>query len=167
MKDLARRSIIASFLMLTTIAHASTWNFALVGDDEVRYFFDSDTVVKTRDRNILMWVKTVKTTKAYSDGSWSIAYRWKINCSKKTLQTLAWSSYGNDGKFIRSGSTLGVEEEVVPDSVGEAMLKIACESNFPNDKSSNSYFKLEGMDVFQATRNYVEHIKSQVDSAPK
>jgi len=100
-------------------------------------------------------MKSVNTTKPDSDGSWATAFRWKINCAKRTIQTLAWSSYGNDGKFIRSGSTPGVESEVVPDSIGEGILKIACEPNFPNDKSGNSYFKLEGIDVFQATRNYM------------
>ena len=60
-----------------------------------------------------------------------------------------------------------MEREVIPDSTGEGMLKIACEPIFPNDKSGKNYFKLEGIDVFQATRNYVEYQKSQVDSAPK
>lgn len=167
MKTLARASLIAFFVLLTTNAFASTWYFLWVGNDEVRSFFDADTIEKTRDRNILLWLKTVNTTKANSDGSWSMAFRWKIGCSKRTVQTLAWSSYGSDGKFIRSGSNPEAASEVIPDSMGEAILKIACEPVFPNDKSGNSYFKLEGIDVFQATKNYVEVRKLQIDSAPK
>lgn len=167
MRNLARHTVTAFFLAISTTALASTWNFAWVGNDETRYFFDADTVEKTRDRSVLLWVKTVNILNADSDGSWSTAYRWKVNCQKKTVQTLAWSSYGADGKFIRSGSSSGAEREVVPDTVGEAMLKIACEPNFPNDKSGKSYFKLEGVDVFQATKNYVEYSKSQTDIAPK
>lgn len=167
MKNPGRISTGLLLLIFTSTTFASAWNFVWVGNDEIQYFFDADTVEKTRDRNVLVWVKAVNTTKADSDGSWSTAYRWKFNCSKKTGQSLAWSSYDSDGKFVRSGSTPGVEKEMVPDSLGEAMLKIACEPNFPNDKSSKDYFKLEGVDVFQATKNYVEYKKSKIDSAPK
>ena len=47
------------------------------------------------------------------------------------------------------------------------MLKIACEPNFPRDTSGNNYFKVDGNDVFQATKNYSEMRKSQTDTAPK
>ncbi len=96
-----------------------------------------------------------------------MAFRWRMNCSKRTLQTLAWSSYAKDGKFMKSGSTPTAEEPTTPDSTGEAMLNIACEANFPRDTSSEKYFKIEGNDVFEATKKFVEYRKSQVDVAPK
>ncbi len=167
MKNPAIRFTAFFFFVVSASAFASTWNFAWVGNDEVRYFFDADTVVKTRDRNILVWVKMVNTTKADSDGRWSTAARWKINCTKRTIQFLSWSSYGNDGKFLRSGSTPGTESEVIPDSNGEGMLKIACDPIFPNDMSEKNYFKIPGNDVFLATRIYVETMNSKIDNTPK
>lgn len=164
----ARLTLIAVLLMLGGTAFASTWNVLLgVGNDETRYFFDSDTVVKTRDRNILVWLKAVQTTKANSDGSWAVALRWKMNCSKNTIQIISYSSYNRDGKLILSDSKPRMEHEAAPDSIGEAVLKIACEPIFPNDKSNISYYRLDGVDVFQATKIFVELMKDQNDSAPK
>ena len=154
-------------IALITPVFASTWNFLWVGNDEARFFFDADTVQKTPDKSVLIWIKMVNTTKPDADGSWATAARWKIGCPRRTIQTLSTSTYGSDGKFIRSASVPGAETEVVPDSTGEAMLKIACEPNFPNDKSGNNYFKLDGLDVYQATKNYVNYRKSQQDAAPK
>lgn len=146
---------------------ASTWNFMFIGNRESLYFFDADTVEKTRDKNVLVWLKTVNTFKPDADGSWSTASRLKINCIKKTIQTVAWSTYGNDGKFMKSSSNPSLETEVTPDSIGEAILKISCESTFPFDKSEKKYFKLNVTDIFEFTRRFAEYEKSQIDSAPK
>lgn len=47
------------------------------------------------------------------------------------------------------------------------MIKIVCKDNLPNDKSESDYFKLDRNDVFQATKNHADGIKSKTDSAPK
>jgi len=167
---LTRRLQLLTFLMFCSFvannARASTWNFAWVGNEETRYFFDADTVEKNKEF-VTVWIKTVQTTAPDNDGSWAMALRWRMNCSKRTILSLASSTYDKDGKFIKSATPSGSETPVIPDSTGEAMLKIACEANFPRDSSGDRYFKLNGIDVFQATRNYVDMRKSQVDSAPK
>ena len=152
--------------LLTSPVFASTWHFVWVGNDEVRFFFDGDTVERNREITTV-WIKTVRTNQADGDGSWASALRWRMNCSKRTIQTLAWSSYAKDGKFLKSNSNPAPEEPTIPDSTGEAILKIACEANFPRDTSGEKYFKLEGNDVFQATKNFVEYRKTQMDVAPK
>ena len=163
-----RHAVLSAGLCVTFCgsASASTWNFLWVGNEDTRYFFDADTVEKNRDITTV-WIKTVQTTRPDDDGSWATALRWKINCTKRTIQALAMSLYDRDGKFIRSINTIGQESAVIPDSTGEGVLKIACEPNFPRDTSGSKYFKLDSNDVFQATRNYVEMKKSQIDSAPK
>lgn len=167
MKIIATRILAATAIhFITSSCQASTWNFVWVGNDETRFFFDADTVEKSKDITTV-WIKTVQVNHPNSNGSWSYAHRWKINCQKKTIQTLAYSSYDKDGRFIRSDSTPGTEDVAVPDSTGEAMMKIACEANFPRDTSNAKYFKLEGNDVYQATKNYGDYQKSQIDSAPK
>ena len=164
---MTKRALVIVFCMLLgSSAFASTWHFTWVGNDDARYFFDAETVEKNRDITTL-WIKTVRTNTPDNDGSWATALRWRLNCSKRTIQTLAWSTYAKDGKFIKSNSTPDQETPVVPDSTGESMLKLACEAGFPRDGSGSKYVKVEGNDVFQATKNLIEYQKSQVDVAPK
>lgn len=165
-RGLIQVALVGAGLFVGSGAIASTWNWVAVGNDEVRFFFDADTIEKTREATTV-WVKLVRISQPDSDASWATALRWRLNCTRRTIQTLAWSSYDRDGKFIKSNSTPSVESAAVPDSTGEALLKIACEASFPRDTSSTKYFKLEDNDVYAATKRYVEYQKSQVDLAPK
>lgn len=146
-------------------AHASSWNLTAAGSTDSALYFDADTVEKAKGV-VTIWVKTVQYYEADSDGSWSRASRWRINCANKTIQTLASSTYTADGKFISSPTPSLAIAVVTPDSVGEGMLKIACDGNFPNDKSKTKYFKLDSNDVFQATKAIVEAEKKATDTAP-
>ncbi|WP_448670240.1 surface-adhesin E family protein [Pseudoxanthomonas mexicana] len=148
------------------IASAATWHNIYAGNDKTLYFFDADTVEKSGN-SVTLWVKTVQTRQARADGSWSIALRWRLNCSNRTIQTLASSTYSNSGEFIESDNRPSTPEPAVPDSTGEAVLKIACEPNFPRDTSGKSYFKLDSNDVFRARDNWVNYQNSKVDTAPK
>lgn len=152
-----------------SVAHnaiASSWYFTWAGNEETTYFFDADTIEKTKD-NITVWIKTVQVKQADSDGSWASAYRWKFNCSKRTIQALQASIYDKDGKFIKSFPEPSKESATIPDSTGEAMQKIVCASSFPKVVPGANYVKLDDNDVFRATRTYSEIKKSQIDSAPK
>lgn len=152
-----------------TSAFASEWNsFILVNNEDSEYFFDAESVNKTKD-TVTLWVKSVQKSKVDKDGSWSMANNWQINCSKRTLKGLSWSTYDSAGQFIRSNSTGGLETSVVPDSVGEGVLKTACMADFPRNTpgTKTSYFKIEGNDVFASTKQFVEFYKSRVDNAPK
>ena len=145
-------------------ALASTWNY-IGGSDSTFYFFDADTVEKS-DKNVTVWIKTVQTEQLNTDGSWAMALRWKMNCSKRTYQSLAFSTYDKDGKFIQSFSDPSTESPVVPDTTTEAMLKIACEPTFPHDTSGKKYVKVPNNDIFQFTKVVVKNKKSQKDVAP-
>jgi hypothetical protein len=147
-------------------AMASSWHYIHAGNEDTHFYFDAETLEKSRDTTTL-WIKTVQTNRAADDGSWANALRWKLNCTKRTIQTLAMSTYDREGKFIRLVTPSGQETAAVPDSSGEAVVKIACDPSFPRDTSSNKYFKLENNDPMLATKNYVEFLKSQIDSAPK
>lgn len=166
-RSLCKALLSTAALLCSLPATASTWNYLYVGSEDSRYFFDADTVEKAKDKSLMVWIKAVKTVQANSDESWATALRWKFNCTKRTIQTLAWSSYDRDGKFMKSGSNPGTEDVAIPDSTGEGVLKVVCEPNFPNDTSNKKYFKLGHNDVFLATKNYVDRIKSEVDTAPK
>lgn len=154
-------------LLSINSAFASSWNYASIGNDDAAYYFDAETVQKNPNKTVLVWIKYVQKTKADSDGSWSTANRWSLNCNKRTLQSLQASTYDRDGKFIKSYPKPTDESVVVPDSVGEAMLKIACDPTFPNDKSGKAYFKIYDNDPFAFTKLIVEHEQSKQDNAPK
>ena len=163
------RKILLAFSLLvasSTSTIASTWNYMNVGNETSRYYFDSDTVEKNREITTL-WVKIVRTTSPDKEGAWASAVRWRFNCSKRTIQILTMSDYDKDGTFMKSYPNSTKEDAVIPDSTGEGVLRIACQSDFPRNKSDKDYFILKNNDVFQATRNYVEYKRSQIDEAPK
>jgi hypothetical protein len=168
MKNFIKYFVAAFTLVFNANVFAATWNYINAGNDEIAFFFDSDTVEKAPNNNILVWIKTVQKTKSDSDGSWSKALKWKLNCKKRTQQTLLWSTYNSDGKFISSSTNQYTEEEVVPDSMGDIILKFACEPNFPNDLSGKSYFKLKvGSNPIEVTKWLVDYNNSHVDKAPQ
>ena len=151
---------------VASTAHSSSWHFLWVGNSETRYFFDAESLEKNKNI-VIIWIKTVQVNQGDKDGSWASALRWRIDCTKKTIQTLAASTYDQNGKFMKSTSGVSSEDVVIPDSTGDGVLKVACKPNFPKDTSGDEYFKLNGVDVFQATRNYAEMQKAQTDTAPK
>jgi hypothetical protein len=148
------------------VASASSWYFLQAGSEETRYFFDAESIERSKS-TVVVWVKAVQVTKAEDDGSWSGAMRWRFQCTRRTLQSLSESRYNKDGVFLRAFPKAGSESAVVPESTGEAIMKIVCKSNFPYDKSGADYFRLKSNDVYQATRSYADLINSQSDSAPK
>ena len=162
--------LFAGLLSLSgTSAFASSWNnFLAIYSDTAEYYFDAESVNKTKDV-VTLWVKTIQKNSPADDGSWSTALNWRINCQKRTLQTLSWSKYDSTGKFIRSGSIISPEDSISPDSIGEETHKAACMTDFPRNTpaTKNSYFKIEGNDIFASTKTFVEYAKNRVDNAPK
>lgn len=149
-------------------ASASEWNNFVTGTDEGEYFFDASTVVKTKDV-VTLWVKVVQKNKADSWGSWASANNWRMNCSKRTIQTLGWSAYEADGKFLKSNSISTSEDSIIPDSIGEGIMKVVCTTDFPKNSpaTKNLYFKIDDNDVFAATKRFIEAKKSRIDNAPQ
>ena len=159
----------ALFSISGASAFASEWNnFTAVSTDDAEYFFDAESVNKTKD-TVTLWTKSVQKSKPELDGSWSTAYNWRLNCPNRTIQLLSWSAYDSAGQFIKSNSTPGQEKSAVPDSIGAGILKVACMADFPRNTpaTQTSYFKIVGNDIFAATKLFVELNNSRVDNAPK
>lgn len=162
--------LFAALLSLSgTSAFASSWhNFYSANTDDAEYFFDADSVVKAGGV-VTVWVKTVQKNSPESDGSWSIALNWRINCQKRTITILSSSTYDSAGKFIKSNSNVSSETQITPDSVGEGVQKAACMADFPRNTPATKgiYFTLADNDIYAFTRRLVEIKKGQVDNAPK
>ena len=166
LKPFARCCALLACVGLSPAATAATWNYISAGNEETLYFFDSDTVERSSNVETL-WIKTDQVSSPDKGGAWSTALRWRMNCSARTIQTLAWSDYDNAGNFIRSNNKSGTANLALPDSTGEAVLKIACQANFPRDTSGKDYFILDENDVFRARDKYVRYLNTQSDTAPK
>lgn len=166
MKKLLMGGVFSLFAVMANPVLASSWNYASAGNDSMKFYFDADSIEKAKGV-VTVWIKIVYTGELTEEGVRARAMRWRINCTKKTIQRLTASTYDDNGKFISSTTSAGTEDAVIPDSTGEAMQKIACEPTFPNDKSNPNYFKLESNDVYQATKNLVDYEKSKKDTAPQ
>lgn len=162
MKIIKKTVFAAAVLLNSSTVYASTWNFLTArGDDNAIFFFDADSVDKTEAKMVTLWVKSVRTRTVDTDGSWATASRWKFNCADHTIQTLANSTYDRKGVFTKSFPNPSPAESTVPDSIGEQVQNIVCESNFPNDTSGKIYFKIADNDVFGATKTYVDIVDAQ------
>jgi hypothetical protein len=166
MKTIIKFTLLFS-LIASLPASASSWNFTTIGTDETRYFFDADTVLKGKDNTVTVWVKSVQTRKADARGSWATAFRWKMNCFNQTIQGLGFSTYDREGNFLSSSPVVTESGAIPPDSIGAALLAIACAPSFPNDAASKKYFKLADNDVYKAAKSYADFVESQKDPAPK
>lgn len=164
-KKLFTPLLAATLLATTSPCFASRWYFLWAGNNQYTAFFDAETIERSKD-SVTVWLKFVQTTTPSADGSWALATRWRMNCTKRTIQYIASSTYDRDNKFIRSNNNIGIEDAVTPDTAGEKILKVSCEPGFPKS-NSDSYFRIEHNDVFLATRVFAETMNSQVDNAPK
>lgn len=151
-------------VFFSSTSSAATWHGMAVGTDDLAYFFDSESVQKSPN-TVSVWVKTVSFTKPKdADGVWATAFRYRFDCLARTIQMLTYSDYDENGKYISSSDREGSTKLVTPDSTGEGMLNIFCESSFPNDKSEEKYWKIIENDVFKA-RDAI--LRSMIDAAPK
>lgn len=161
---------VALISLFGSSAFASEWNYFLtVSREDKEYFFDAESVEKTKD-TVTLWVKIIQKYKPDADdGSWSTAVQWRMNCQKRTIQFLTFSTYNSDGKFIKSNSTIGQEKSWIPDSIGDWIAKTACMADFPKNTpaTKNSYVKIDDNDIFRATKSLVEAERSRTDNAPK
>ena len=155
-----------ALLVVPCFAYASSWYITHIIDTEMAYYFDADTVEKDRDI-ATVWLKRVNRTAPDVSGAWATASRTQMDCKKRTIQTLSVVTYGQEGKLIGSTNYPGDVVFVAPDSIGEALLKMVCEPDFPNDKSGKEYFDLQGIDPLEATKQLNESAKGQADSAPR
>ncbi len=119
---------------------ASAWNtFGNVSGSSMLIYFDAESVVRRPDV-VTVWLKYVYDTGSkQSDNVYSLALRMAFNCKARTTQVLTSSSYDRDGVFIRTDSTAGTPQDIIPDSLGDGMAKAICAANFPNDKSGSQY----------------------------
>ncbi len=158
----------ASLLVISSSSYASSWHLVTnFYSKEIALFFDAESVEKQGDHRFV-WYKFVRKNNADSDGAWSTATRYKIDCKNRTIQNFSTSDYDFNNKFLKSYPMSTQVKIPVPDSLGDEVVKVSCKSNFPNDKSESApYIKLKDNDVFRATRTLADFDNVNIDKAPQ
>lgn len=156
-------------LIFPANSNAATWyTFNNVLTDTKVYFFDMDTIQRQGD-TVTIWIKYVTDPAVPdTDGSFATASKWSYLCGKRTAQILTSVTYDKAGKFIKTFPNPSLIMDIIPDSVGEAVLKTVCASDFPKNKSQDFYFLADGNDVFRHTARFFDQERAKnSDPAPK
>jgi len=162
------KSLVVGCLLAAASASvfASSWHLIFSSDTDIAQFFDAESVEKSPD-GVSVWLKLVRLNAADAQGVWSSAIKWRIHCTKKTIQWLARSEYDQNNKFIRSYEGSPKLKAIVPDSKGDEIARIVCQPDFPRNTSEKDYIKVENNDVFIAARVWAETLRDMLDKAPK
>lgn len=154
----------------SVFANAATWVILKTYTDNSVNFFDFDTVNKSNNK-VTLWVKRVYDENAPGEGEvYSVAEKHLYSCRKRTQLILTTDSYNKESKLIstyKSPSNM-VGSEVVPDTVGEEMLKEVCAINFPSKEFIiRKSFYYGTNDIYGFAKKYFEDKKAlKDDQAP-
>jgi len=149
--------------------HSKNWfAFNKVASDAVAYYFDADSIVRKGDI-VTLWVKYVMNPDLpVSNGVYSAALKYNIDCNKKLMQPLTVSTYDKNQKFILSDSNAAANDPPTEGSLADVMLQAVCSPNFPNSGQTDLYFPIPGGDIYARANSYFEYIKEKKsDPAPK
>ncbi len=118
-------------------------------------YFDADTIVK-KGETVTIWLKFVNNESTpNADGSYSTAQKVVYFCKKRTSQALTSSTYSKSHEFLRTYSNPSkVENDIIPDSIGEAILKEVCKVDFPKGATP-----VINNDIYTAATNYFDYVK--------
>lgn len=144
---------------------AAEWYYVGVNTPNTTNYFDAATIEKTKN-SVTVWVKTFRHRSADDSGAWATATRFEYKCSQRTIQVLAASDYNREGDFIKSYPASPKASLATPDSVGDGLLEVFCSKGFPK-KEDKIYFKIVNNDPLTTTKQLVEVLDSERDSAPQ
>lgn len=142
--------ILAGFMAaaLSLPAWAAKWEVVAVGNDNYVHFVDMASLAP-HPQGLKVWTKVIKQPSAtpssdlqhdlsrfFSPGSWRRLEA--INCRTKqsgTLREIGYADEHTDGSVVSSKSSpTAPMEDVVPDTVGEALLQHVCAGTQPRSK---------------------------------
>lgn len=112
-----------------------------------------------------MWVRHIalSESKPIAPNVFSLTKKMRYNCSKKTATILRIVGYDKKREVVSQVGQLK-EQEIVPDSIGDALFKIACFESFPNSLPTNSALGLPNIDTYDFAAEIAEKRKRR--SAP-
>lgn len=113
---------------------ANGWVYLDESVTKIKYYVKDIELSDNYTKDYVCWVKTVNSPKHYKDkkGNWIIKQsdysieRWKIYCSSKSYALLYYVNYNSKGQVISSDKLRGEIDEVIPDTMSEAVFDFVC-----------------------------------------
>lgn len=122
-------------LPMATEASNDRWVW-IASNDEVGYFFDTQSfqdksvpVIKKEAYSV--WIKTQYTEaygkemakeEGFAEAASHSMSKFEFDYNNKTLTSLAYAVYGKNGKILYSDQKTSKSEQIIPDTMGEAIF---------------------------------------------
>lgn len=137
----------AALFVITNFAFASEWYFLIGETSDRAVFFDKESAVR-EGHTLTMWVRHIalSESKLLAANVFSYTTKVKYDCTKKTATILGGVAYNKKRETVNQIKQLE-EQGIVPDTIGEALFKIACVKSFPNSLPPNSAIPLSMIDT--------------------
>lgn len=106
------------------------WEHVGTSSNDTKYYI-RDVSLKTNSDIIRLWVKAVQSDKSIKrdnnqkPGDYTLS-KWEIDCDEETTLTKIMVFYNREGELKNSSTGPFEESPVIPDTMGEKVLKYAC-----------------------------------------
>ncbi|WP_343665205.1 surface-adhesin E family protein [Chryseobacterium mucoviscidosis] len=126
------KKLLFILLFIPLFSYAQTeWEYVGNDSDNSEYYV-KDYKKRNYTDYIETWLKIVRTDKIVKTKKGTIKKsgivsleKYKFKCEEKTMALESYADYRN-GILIKSGNGFGVENDIVPDSIGESLLDYLC-----------------------------------------
>lgn len=153
---LLSRLLLAGASLLPVAAQAANWHFMLRADKtESLAFFDMSSVVKLGKKVGLASIQVKREESNFPGTVNAIGNEEAFDCAAKTVQPLAESTFGPNGKLIKLTPITGPAVPVMPGTLAKHKLDIVCAPGFGPGKRSILYMEIDS-DIYVFRDHFVE-----------
>ena len=128
MPTIKKMTIALAGMVTFRLVHASTW-FPVpftTDSDHVDYSIDLDSITRQRDGSVMAWFKADygKTSRGHSYTNVT-THVWAF-CVARLISIGPTYWHSADGDVVDSRESISPAQGIVPDSIGEGLLKSTC-----------------------------------------
>jgi hypothetical protein len=129
MPRIAQVLMAAMMWMVATTARCENWVY-LSDTSEAFLLFDFDSIKSDKTRsgsNMKIWMQTItRNPKKTPNTVLTAKTLFRVHCENETIALVTTAGYAAGGKVIRSNNNEQSDQAVVPGSVGDTLMKNAC-----------------------------------------
>ena len=146
-----------ALIALTNPVIASDWFYLFVETNDRVVFFDRESA-KKNGGDLTMWIRHIALSESKPLGPNTFSYTSKVkyNCTKRTTVTLKAIFYNKKREPTNEVNEIK-EQDIIPDTVGEALFNIACSENFPASVPQRSAWPISNIDTYDYTEGLQKH----------
>lgn len=110
------------------VVHASNWFPVPFTTDKghVDYSIDLDSISRQRDGSVLAWFKADYGKAPRGRSYTNVTTHVRAFCEANLISTGPTYWHSSDGNIVDSRESISPAQGIVPDSIGEGLLKSAC-----------------------------------------